>query len=93
MARGRLPAQLGQQQLGVHRADQLAQRLGARRDDLGGAVDLDLAGEAVEQRPDLLLDQRCERLAVAERLVDGEAEPLVVAARAEAGDRLDDLTS
>ena len=50
-----LAAQLGEQQLRVHRADQLAQRLGARGDDLGGAVGLDLAGEAVEQRADLLL--------------------------------------
>ena len=46
--------QLGEQQLGVHRADELAQRLGARGDDLGRAVDLDLAGQAVEQHADLL---------------------------------------
>ena len=36
-------------------------------------------------------DERLERLAVAQRVVDGEAERLVVAAGAEARDRLDDL--
>ena len=34
--------------------------------------------------------QRPQRLEEARRVVDGEADPLVVAARAEAGDRLDD---
>jgi len=41
-----LAPQLGQHQLGVHGAQQLAQRLGARGDDVGGAVGLDLAGQA-----------------------------------------------
>src|SRR5437899_1662071 len=37
-----LPRQLREQQLRVHRAEQLAQRLGARRDDPRGAVGVDL---------------------------------------------------
>ncbi len=86
-----LGAELGEQQLGVDRPDQLAQRLRAGRDDLVRALHLDLAGEAVEQRAQLLLDERLERLAVAQGVVDGEAERLVVAAGAEAADGLDDL--
>ena len=84
-------AQRRDQQLGVHRADQLAQRIGAGLHDLQRALDVDLAGEPLEQRADLLLDERFERLAVAQRVVDGEPERLVVAAGAEARDRLDDL--
>ena len=60
-----LAAQLGEQQLGVHRADQVAQRLGAGGDDLGRALDGDLAGEPVQQRADLGLDERLQRVAVA----------------------------
>ena len=75
----------------MHRADQVAQWLGARGDDLHGALDLDLAGEALEQRADLLDDQRLQRRAVAQGVEDREAELLVVAAGAEARDRLDDL--
>ena len=74
----------------MHRADELAQRLGARRDDLDRPLDRDLARQAVQQRPDLLGDERLERLAVAQRVVDREPERLVVAPRAEAGDRRDD---
>src|SRR5579884_3363874 len=59
-----LPPQFGQQQLGVHRADELPQRLGARGDDLGRPVDLDPAGQAVEQDPHLLRDQRLQRLEI-----------------------------
>jgi hypothetical protein len=40
-----LARQLGQQHLGVHHADEVAQRLGAGGDDLGGAVGADLAGK------------------------------------------------
>ena len=47
--------------------------------------------EPVKQRPHLLVDQRLERLAVAQRVVHGEPQRLLVAAGAEAGDRLDDL--
>ena len=47
--------------------------------------------EPLEQHADLLLDERRERVAVAQRVVDREAERLVVAAGAEADDRLDDL--
>ena len=50
-----LAAQLGEQQLGVHGADELAQRLGARGDDVRRALDADLAGEPLEQVADLLL--------------------------------------
>ena len=77
-------AQLGEQELRVHRADEVAQRLGARRDDLHRALDLDLAGEPIEQRPDLLLHERLERIAVAQGVEDREPELLVVAARPEA---------
>ena len=70
---------------------QVAQRLGARGDDPRRALDRHLAGEPVEQRAHLVLDQRLERLAVAQRVEDGEAERLVVAGGAEARDRLDDL--
>ena len=61
----------------------------ARADDGGGALRVDVA-EPLDQHVDLALDQRRERVAVAERVVDREAERLVVAARAEAGDRVDD---
>src|SRR3569832_2562903 len=86
-----LASQLGEQQLRVQRADLLAQRRGAGGDDLDRAVLLDGPGEAAEQHAHLLLDERRERLAVADRVVDGEADRLVVAARAEARDRRDDL--
>jgi hypothetical protein len=69
-----LALKLGLEHLGVQRADELAQRLGARRDDLRRPLDLDLAGEAVEQRADLLGDERLERLAVAQRVEDREAQ-------------------
>ena len=55
-----------------------------------GALDVDLAGQPVEQHPDLLLDQWLERLAVAQRVVHGEAERLLVTAGAKARDRGDD---
>src|SRR5215218_6954098 len=71
-----------EQHLRVHRADQLAQRLAAGADDLHGAFGLDLP-QALDQHVDLLLDERAQRLAVAERVVDREAERLVVAALAE----------
>ena len=60
-------------------------------DDLRRAVGVDLAGQALEQHAHLLLDQRLERLAVAQRVVDREADRLVVAPGAEAADGLDDL--
>ena len=87
--RAALALELGAQQLGVHRADQLAQRPAPGADDLGGALGADLAGQAVEQRADLLLDERRERVLVAQRVEHREAERLVVAALAEARDRLD----
>src|SRR3546814_11360826 len=49
----------------------------------------DLA-EPLQEDVDLALDQRRERVAVAQRVIDGEAERLVVAARAEARDGVDD---
>jgi hypothetical protein len=42
----------------MHRSDQVAEGLGGRRDDLDGALDLDLPGEPIEQPADLLGDQR-----------------------------------
>src|SRR5947209_14954024 len=62
-----LPSELGEQQLGVHRADQLAQGLDAGGHDLHRALDLDLAGETVDERADLLFNERLERLAIAQR--------------------------
>src|SRR5207244_2287352 len=88
---GALAAQLGEQELRVHRAQQLAQRLHARLDDLKRALDVHLARQAAEQSAHLLGDQRLERFAVAQRVVHREAQRLLVAARAEARDRLDDL--
>ena len=70
--------------------DQVAQGLGPGGDDLDGALGVDLAGQALEQRRHLLLHQRLQRLAKAQRVVDREAELLVVAAGPEARDRLDD---
>ena len=64
----------------MHGADELAEGLRAGGDDLRRAIHLDLAGQAVEQRAHLLLDQRRQRLAVAQRVVDREAKLLVVAA-------------
>ena len=55
-----------------------------------GALGVDVAGEPLRQHLDLLGDQRLERPLVAQRVVDGEPDPLVVAAGAEAADRLDD---
>ena len=55
------------------------------------AVDVDLAGEPLEQHLHLLGHQGRQRFSEAQRVVDGEAERLLVAARAEARDRLDDL--
>ena len=43
-----------------------------------------------QQHANLLLDQRLQRLAVAQRVVDGEADRLLVAAGPEPRDRLDD---
>ena len=80
----RAPLERSEQQLGVHGADQLAQRLGARGDDLHGALDVDLPREPLSSTRHLLLDQRLQRLAVAQRVVDGEAERLLVAAGPEA---------
>ena len=70
----------------------LLERLGG--EDPEKVVDIiragrELAGQPVEQHPDLLLDERPERVAVAQRVVDREAERLVVAAGAEAHDRVD----
>ena len=53
-------------------------------------VGVHLAGEPLHQHVDLLLDEVGHRLLVAEGVVDGEADPLLVAAGAEAADRLDD---
>src|SRR5205823_2875227 len=86
-----LAVQLGEQQLRVHRPDEIAQRLRPGGDDVDGALDLHLARKAVQERADLLFDERLERLAVAERVVDREAQRLVVAPGPEARDRLDDL--
>jgi hypothetical protein len=71
----------------VDRADQFAQRLGAGRDDLAAAVDVEFR-QAIERDANLLLDQWLERVAVAQRVVDREADLLVVAASAEAADGL-----
>ena len=67
----------------MHRADEVAQRFRTGGDDLQCALDLDLAGEAIEQDADLLGDERLERIAVAQRVEDGEAELLVIAPGAE----------
>ena len=86
----RVALQLGDQQLRVQRGDQVVQRLGAGLDQLDRAVGVEVAGEPLGQHLDLLGDQRLQRLLVAQRVVDGEPEPLVVAAGPEAADRLDD---
>src|SRR5258708_7874031 len=65
-----LAPQLGEQQLGVHRADQLAQRLRAGADDLRGAVRRHAPGQPLQQDADLLRDERLERFAVTQRVVD-----------------------
>jgi hypothetical protein len=59
-----LAPQLGQEQLRVHRSDEVPQGLGTCRDDLHGALDVRFSGETIEQDPDLLGDQRLEGLAV-----------------------------
>ena len=46
---------------------------------------------ALVELEDRILEGALERAAIAQRVVHGEAERLVVAARAEARDRLDDL--
>src|SRR3712207_8580401 len=53
------------------------------RSDLRRPVDVHLARQPVEQHAHLLLHQRRQRLAVAQRVVDREPERLVVAARSE----------
>ena len=63
----------------MQRSDQLAKGLCSRADDLGRALDVDL-GQAIEQGAHLLGHQRLQRLAVAQRVIDGEAERLVVPA-------------
>ena len=60
-------------------------------DQVDHAVGLELAGQALEHHLDLLLHQRLQRALVAQRVVDGEADLLVVAAGAEAADGLDHL--
>src|SRR4051812_19426553 len=85
-----LTLQLGHQQLGVQRRDQVVQRLRAVLDHLHRAAGVHLAREAVEQDLDLLLHEVLERALVAQRVVDREADPLVVAAGAKARDRLHD---
>ena len=85
-----LALELGDQQLGVQRGDQVVERADAGLDDLERPVGVDVAGEALGEHLDLLGDERLERPLVAQRVVDGEAEALVVAAGAEAADRLDD---
>ena len=70
--------------------DQVVERAGAGLDHLHRPVGVEVAGEPLGEHLDLLGDQRLERLLVAQRVVDGEPEPLVVAAGAEAADRLDD---
>jgi hypothetical protein len=77
-----LAAQLGEEELRVHRADEAPQRLAARGDDVRGALGLHGPGQAAEQRPDLLLDETDQRVAIAQGVVDREAQRLVVAAGA-----------
>ena len=72
--------QLRDQQLLVQSADEVAQRLGPRLDQLYHLIRLDLAGEPLGQNVDLLLDELLERALVAEGVVDGKADPLLVAA-------------
>lgn len=62
--------------------------LGAGFEHLDDALGGDLAGEAAHDHLDLLLDQLFERGLVAEGVIDGEVDLLVVAAGAKAGDRL-----
>ena len=59
-------------------------------DHLHRPVGVDVAGEPLGEHLDLLGDELLERPLVAQRVVDREADPLVVAAGAEAADRLDD---
>ena len=74
----------------MQRGDQVVERARAGLDQLHRAVGVDVAGQALGEHLDLLCDELLERPLVAERVVDSEADPLVVAARAEAADRLDD---
>ncbi len=82
--------QLGDHQLRVQRRDQVLQRLGAGFKHLHHPLRRDLAGEPFHHHVDLLADQLFQGGFVAEGVVDGEADLLVVAAGAEAADRLDD---
>jgi tetratricopeptide (TPR) repeat protein len=86
-----LTEQLGDHQLGVHRRDQVLEGLGARFEHLDDPLGRNLAGEALHHHLDLLADEVFEGGLVAQGVVDGEADLLVVAAGAEAADRLDDL--
>src|SRR5688572_13208185 len=83
--------ELRDQELCVERRDQVLERLGAGLEHLDDALRRDLAGEAIHDDVDLLLDQLLEVALVAKRVVDREPDLLVVAAGAEAADRLDDL--
>ena len=90
-AAGAVALELGDHQLRVQGGDQVLQGLGAGFEHLDHALGRDLAGEAVHDDADLLADQVFEGALVAQGVVDGEADLLVVAAGAEAADRLDDL--
>src|SRR5262245_41354470 len=82
--------ELGDERLGVHRREQIVERLGPRLDQLHRLVRIHLTREALHQNVDLLPHEVGHRLLVAERVVDGEADPLLVAPGAKTADRLDD---
>src|ERR1700710_264272 len=88
---GGVTLELGNQQLGVERGDQVLEWLGPGFEHLDDPLRRDLPGKPVHHHVDLLADQLLERLLVAKGVVDREADLLVVAAGAEAADRLDDL--
>src|SRR5687767_12714030 len=81
LARCALLLELSDQRLRMQRGDQVAQRLRPLLDELRGAVCVDIPAEALPDHLDLLLDELLHRTLVAERVVDREADPLVVSAR------------
>jgi len=74
----------------VHRRDQRPQRLASGLEQLDRAILLKAPDELLGQQRDLAHRELLERLDKAGRVVNGEPDPLVVAAGAEALDRLDD---